>query len=80
MKQKKIINLQSKLRNKLLKKGVKMIYQNNDTCNLEKFGVVESEKKTNLKKVVYISPVIIFGIILIYQLIKVYCKMKRLHK
>jgi hypothetical protein len=73
-------NLVNKSNNKPevpIEKGIQMIYQNDDTCSVEKFGVIESKRRTNLKKVVYISPVILFGIILIYQLIKVYCKMKK---
>ena len=48
-----------------------MIYKNDDTCIQETFS--DTRKSSDLKKIVYISPVVIFGLILIYQLIKVYC-------
>lgn len=73
-------NLVNKSNNKKvvpIDKGIQMIYQSDDTCVKENFGLIESEKTTNLKKIVCISPVILFGIILIYQLIKVYCKNKK---
>ena len=55
-----------------IQEGIKMIYNNDDTCVQENFDGT-CKKSSDLKKFVYISPVVIFGLILIYQLIKVYC-------
>ena len=68
-------NLVNKENNKKeipIKQGIQMIYKNDDTCIQETFS--DTSKSSDLKKFVYISPVVIFGLILIYQLIKVYCK------
>ena len=69
-------NLVNKENNKKeipIKQGIQMIYDNDDTCIQKQFGGV-SNKSSDLKRFVYISPVVIFGLILIYQLVKVYCK------
>ena len=75
----KVHNLVNKSNNKKtisVDKGIKLIKENDDTCNVENFSEVESEKKLKVKKFVYISPIIIFGIILIFQVIKMSCNKK----
>ena len=75
----KVHNLVNKSNNKKImpiNKGINLIKKNDDTCKIEGFSEVESEKnakKLKVKKFIYISPVIIFGLILIFQVIKMPC-------
>lgn len=72
----KVHNLVNKSNNKKIisvNDGINMIKNDNDTCK-ENFTNMES---TFRKKVfIYISPIIIFGIILIFQIVKVYYERK----
>lgn len=71
----KIHNIVNKSNNKRvvpIKEGIEMIKKNYQGCQVEKFS---NTKKVN--KIVYTMPIIIFGLILIYQLIKIYCKSEK---
>lgn len=50
-----------------VKDGLANIIDNDDTCVVENF-----EEPNNHNSIIYITPVIIFGIILLYQLYKIY--------
>ena len=71
----KIHNIVNKSNNKRvvpIKEGIEMIKKNYQGCQVEKFS---NTKKAN--KIVYTMPVIIFGLILIYQLIKIFYKSEK---
>ena len=67
-----LVNRENNKKELSIKNGIKMIYNNDDTCVQESFGNIK-KKSSSFKKVVYISPVLLFGCILVYQLIKIYC-------
>tara|TARA_E500000178_G_C16468903_1_gene507836 strand:- start:66 stop:527 length:462 start_codon:yes stop_codon:yes gene_type:complete len=53
--------------------GINMIKNDNDTC---KENLTNMESTFRKKVFIYISPIIIFGIILIFQIVKVYYERK----
>lgn len=67
-----LVNIENNKKEVSVKQGIKMIKKNDDTCKIEKF-----ESSTNkFTNIINYLPMIIFGIILIYQLTIIYCKNK----
>ena len=67
-----LVNIENNKKEVSTKQGIKMIKKNDDTCKIEKF-----ESSTNkFTNIINYLPMIIFGIILIYQLTIIYCKNK----
>ena len=63
----KVHNLVNKSNNKKeipIQQGIQMIKDNDDTCSIPGYS--------DITKVLCVSPIVIFGLILIFQLIKVY--------
>ena len=67
-----LVNIENNKKEVSTKQGIKMIKKNDDTCKIEKF-----ESSTNkFTNIINYLPMIIFSIILIYQLTIIYCKNK----
>tara|TARA_E500000178_G_C16963679_1_gene727295 strand:- start:42 stop:497 length:456 start_codon:yes stop_codon:yes gene_type:complete len=60
-----LVNIENDKEEVSIKDGIEIIKKNDDTCSIEKF-TVKSENKFN--KFISYCPMLIFGIILIYQL------------
>lgn len=67
-----LVNIENSKKEVSIKQGIKMIKNNDDTCKIENFES-SSNKVTNI---INYLPIIIFGIILVYQLTIIYCKKK----
>ena len=67
-----LVNIENSKKEVSIKQGIKMIKNNDDTCKIENFES-SSNKVTNI---INYLPIIIFGIILVYQLTIIYCKNK----
>ncbi len=75
-----IVNKSNGKKEFTIPEGIESIKKNDDTCVSDNFVPVKSIQNTKssnkLNKLVNILPILIFGIILIMQLVKIYCKNK----
>jgi hypothetical protein len=66
-----LVNMENNKKEVPMKDGIAKIKNENDTCA----SIVTNYKKTSkLDRFINLSPMIVFGIILAYQLFKMYCK------
>ena len=63
-----LVNMENNKKEYSVKDGIKMIKKNDDSC------LVSLPKKSKLKKIVYLLPMVIFSLILLYQFYKIYNK------
>ena len=68
-----LVNIENGKKEISTKDGIKMIKKNDDTCKIENFKPQVSNENKVTKMINYF-PLIIFGIILIYQLVLIYCR------
>jgi hypothetical protein len=71
-----LVNMENNKKEVPMKDGISKIKNENDTCvNNHDINYV-SVKTSKLDRFINLSPMIVFGIILLYQLFKMYCKKK----
>ena len=64
-----LVNIENNKKKYSIKKGINLIKKNDDTCPIEKM-----KNTSKLDKFINFFPMVIFGIILLYQLVTIYCK------
>lgn len=65
-----LVNMENGKKEISTKNGIKVIKSNNDTCNKEHFD----NTKNRFSMLIYSGPIIIFGLLLLYQLYLIYLK------
>jgi len=64
-----LVNIENNKKKYSIKNGIKLINENDDTCPIRKLS-----NTSKLDKFINFFPMVIFGIILVYQLAQIYCK------
>tara|TARA_Y100000991_G_C21955743_1_gene341984 strand:- start:395 stop:859 length:465 start_codon:yes stop_codon:yes gene_type:complete len=62
-----LVNIENDKKPVSISDGIKMIKNNDDTCSIENFSETKTKSNSKMKNFVTYCPMIIFGIILIYQ-------------
>jgi hypothetical protein len=61
-----LVNMENNKKEYSVKDGIKMIKKNDDSC------IINIPGKNKFNKFIYLTPMVIFGLILLYQLYKIY--------
>ena len=66
-----LVNIENSKKEVSIDDGIKMIRKNDDTCSVENF-TKSNKKENNYNNLINYIPLLIFGLILIYQLCNIY--------